>query len=118
MCTDIAQNVIRTLAAEGIVFTEGVFKTLLVQYIRMAQDTISRYHADAAFNGLNFDRHDEESMVAVFSEALRTAYQRFLEDPLGAPLIPNWNRIAAAIPDFLDQLRTAVDEDCLDHAAP
>jgi glucosyl-3-phosphoglycerate synthase len=84
----------------------------------MAQDTISRYHADAAFNGLAFDRHDEESMVAVFSEALRAAYQRFLEDPLGAPLIPNWNRIAAAIPDCLDQLRTAVDEDCLEYAAP
>ena len=117
MCTDIAQSVIRTLAAEGIVFTQGAFQTLLVQYIRMAQDTISRYHADAAFNGLAFDRHDEESMVAVFSEALRVAYQRFLEDPLGAPLIPNWNRIAAAIPDFLDQLRTAVDEDCLEYTA-
>ena len=63
-----------------------------------------RYHADAAINGLAFDRHDEEAMVAVFSEALRMACQRFLEDPLGAPLIPNWNRIAAAIPDFLDQL--------------
>jgi glucosyl-3-phosphoglycerate synthase len=118
MCTDIAQNLIRTLAAEGIVFSEGVFQTLLVQYIRMAQDTILRYHADAAFNGLSFDRHDEETTVAVFSEALRAAYRRYLEDPLGAPLIPNWNRISSAIPDFLDQLRTAVDEDCLAHAAP
>jgi glucosyl-3-phosphoglycerate synthase len=118
MCVDIAQSVVRTLAAEGIVFTEGVFQTLLVQYIRMAQDTITRYHADAAFNGLVFDRHDEESTVAVFSEALRTASQRFLEDPLGAPLIPNWNRIAAAIPDFFDQLRAAVDEDCLEYGAP
>ena len=117
MCTDIAQNLIRTLAAEGIVFTDGLFKTLLVQYIRMAQDTITRYHADAAFNGLAFDRHDEETMVAVFSEALRTAYERFLEDPLGAPLIPNWNRIVAALPDVLDGLRAAVDEDCLASAA-
>jgi glucosyl-3-phosphoglycerate synthase len=117
MCTDIAQNLIRTLAGDGIVFTLGIFQTLLVQYIRMAEDTIRRYHADAAINGLLFDRHDEESMVGVFSEALRTAYQRFLEDPLGAPLIPNWNRIAAAIPDFLDHLRVAVDEDCIEHAA-
>ena len=116
MCTDIAQNLIRTLAAEGIVFTEGLFQTLLVQYIRTAQDTITRYHADAAINDLLFDRHDEETMVAVFSEALRTAYQRFLEDPLGAPLIPNWNRIAAAIPEFLEQLRVAVDEDCIEYA--
>jgi glucosyl-3-phosphoglycerate synthase len=99
-----------------VVFTEGLFQTLLVQYIRTAQDTITRYHADAAINGLLFDRHDEEGMVAVFSEALRTAYQRFLEDPLGAPLIPNWNRIAAAIPDFLEQLRVAVDEDCIHYA--
>ena len=116
MCTDIAQNLIRTLAGEGVVFTLGIFQTLLVQYIRMAEDTIRRYYADAAINGLRFDRHDEESMVGVFSEALRTAYQRFLDDPLGAPLIPNWNRIVAAIPDFLEQLRLAVDEDCIDHA--
>ena len=116
MCTDIAQNLIRTLAGEGIVFTLGIFQTLLVQYIRMAEDTIRCYHADAEINGLRFDRHDEESMVGVFSEALRTAYQRFLDDPLGAPLIPNWNRIIAAIPDFLEQLRMAVDEDCIDHA--
>jgi glucosyl-3-phosphoglycerate synthase len=116
MCTDIAQNLIRTLAGEGIVFTLGIFQTLLVQYIRMAEDTIRSYYADAAINGLRFDRHDEESMVGVFSEALRTAYQRFLDDPLGAPLIPNWNRIIAAIPDFLEQLRMAVDEDCIDHA--
>jgi len=115
MCTDIAQNLIRTLAAEGIVFTEGLFQTLLVQYIRMAQDTIASYHADAAINGLAFDGHGEETMVSVFSGALRTAYVRFLEDPLGAPLIPNWNRIVAAIPDFLEQLRVAVDEDCLEY---
>jgi glucosyl-3-phosphoglycerate synthase len=117
MCTDIAQNLIRTLASEGIVFTEGLFKTLLVQYIRMAQDTITRYHADAAINGLAFDRHDEETMVSVFSGALRTAYQGFLDDPLGAPLIPNWNRIAAAFPDVLEQLRVAVDEDCVECVA-
>ena len=98
-------------------FTEGLFQTLLVQYIRMAQDTITRYHADAAINGLAFDRHDEEGMVAVFAGALRTAYERFLADPLGAPLIPNWNRIASAFPDFLDQLRAAVDEDCIECAA-
>jgi glucosyl-3-phosphoglycerate synthase len=116
MRTDVAQNLIRRLAAEGIVFTEDVFQTLLVQYIRMAQDTITRHHADAAINGLDFDRHDEESMVSVFSGALRMASQRLLADPLGAPPIPNRNRIVAAFPEFLDQLRLAVDEDCLEYA--
>lgn len=116
MCIDIAQNLIRTLAAEGIVFTEGLFQTLLVQYIRTAEDTTSRYHADAAINGLFFDRHDEEGIVAAFAEALREACRRYIDDPLGAPLIPNWNRIAAAAPDCLDQLRNAVDEDNIEYA--
>jgi len=34
-----------------------------------------------------------------------------LTDPLGAPPIPNWNRVVAAIPDFLDRLKAAVDLD-------
>lgn len=116
MCIDIAQNLIRTLAADGVVFSEGLFRTLAVQYIRTAEDTISRYHADAAINGLLFDRHDEEGLVAAFAEALREACRRYLEDPLGAPLIPNWNRIAAAVPDFLEQLKGAVDEDNREYA--
>ncbi len=116
MSIDIAQHLIRTLAAEGIVFTEGLFQTLLVQYIRTAEDTISRYHADAAINGLTFDRHGEEGAVAAFAEALREACRRYIEDPLGAPLIPNWNRIVAAVPDVLDQLRRAVDDDDVEYA--
>jgi glucosyl-3-phosphoglycerate synthase len=116
MCSDIAQALFRTLASEGIVFTEGLFQTLLVQYIRMAEDTISRYHADAAINGLFFDRHAEEGIVAAFAEALRDAIRRYREDPLGAPLIPNWNRIVAAVPDFLEQLLHAVDEDDIEYA--
>lgn len=117
MSIDIAQNLIRTLASEGVVFTEGLFQTLLVQYIRTAEDTISRYHADAAINGLFFDRHDEEGIVTAFAEALREAIKRYREDPLGAPLIPNWNRIVAAVPDFFEQLRHAVDEDDIEYAA-
>jgi glucosyl-3-phosphoglycerate synthase len=111
MCVDITQNLLRTLAAEGIVFTDGLFKTLLVRFIRTAQDTITRYHADAAINSLPFDRHEEEVMVAAFTEAIRIACERFQADPLGAPLIPNWNRIAAAFPTFLDELHQAVIED-------
>ncbi len=111
MCVDIAQNLLRTLAAEGAVFTEGLFRTLSVQYIRTAEDTINRYHADAAINGLAFDRNEEESTVVAFAEGLRLACQRYLEDPLGAPLIPNWNRVVSALPDFYDRLLEAVAAD-------
>lgn len=111
MCVDIGKILFRTLAAEGAVFSEGLFQTLLVQYIRTAQDTINRYHADAMINGLEFERHDEEEAVAVFAQGLRTACRQYTEDPLGIPLIPNWNRVASAIPDFLGLLHEAVERD-------
>jgi glucosyl-3-phosphoglycerate synthase len=34
-----------------------------------------------------------------------------MEDPLGAPMIPNWSRVTSAIPDFLDRLKVAVEQD-------
>jgi glucosyl-3-phosphoglycerate synthase len=111
MCVDIGKILFRTLAAEGAVFSEGLFQTLLVQYIRTAQDTINRYHADAMINGLEFERHDEEEAVAVFAQGLRTACRQYTEDPLGIPLIPNWNRVASAIPDFFGLLHEAVERD-------
>src|SRR5215510_628645 len=77
----------------------------------MAEDTIERYHADAAINGLSFDRHAEESAVELFARGVRMAGEMFLEDPFGIALIPNWNRVAAALPEFLDDLRDAVDAD-------
>ncbi len=111
MCIDIGKTLFRKLASEGAVFSEGVFKTLQVQYIRTAEDTINRYSADAAINSLSFDRHEEETAVAAFAHGLKLAAAQYMEDPLGAPLIPNWNRITSAIPDFLDMLHDAVEQD-------
>ncbi len=111
MCVDVGKILFRTLAAEGVVFSEGAFRALQVQYIRTAQDTINHYHADAAINSLSFDRHEEESAVATFAQGLKMAAAQYMEDPLGAPLIPNWNRITSAIPDFLDMLHEAVEKD-------
>jgi glucosyl-3-phosphoglycerate synthase len=109
MAADIAKSVFRTLAGEGHVFTQDAFRTLQVRYVRMAEDTIHRYYADAMLNGLTFDRHGEELAVAAFANSLRLASQEFLDDPLGLPLIPNWNRVAAAMPDFFDRLKRSVD---------
>jgi glucosyl-3-phosphoglycerate synthase len=77
----------------------------------MAEDTIHRYYADAMLNGLEFDRHAEEVAVATFARSLEQAAAEFLQDPLGLPLIPNWNRVVAAVPDFFDRLLNAVRED-------
>ncbi len=111
MAVDIARNLFRTLTAEGVVFSTGVFRTVLVKYIRTAEDTITRYHADAMIDAIEFDRHEEETAVETFADAIRIASESFIQDPLGTPLIPNWNRITAAMPDFLERLEEAVDLD-------
>jgi glucosyl-3-phosphoglycerate synthase len=109
MASDIAKSLFRTLAAEGLIFTADHFRSLEVRYVRMAQDTIARYYADAMLNGLKFDRNAEELAVAAFARSLRAAANEFIEDPLGLPLIPNWNRVLAAIPEFFDLLEDAVE---------
>jgi glucosyl-3-phosphoglycerate synthase len=111
MAGDIAKSLFRTMAGEGLVFTQDQFRSLQVRYVRMAEDTIKRYYADAMLNGLVFDRHAEELAVSTFAKSLGIAASEFVEDPLGLPLIPNWNRVVAAIPDFFERLRQAVSDD-------
>jgi glucosyl-3-phosphoglycerate synthase len=111
MTVDITKTLFRTLAAEGVVLSEGVFRTLEARYIRTAEDTIVNYHADAMLNGLAFDRHTEEEAVHAFARGLRLAAESYLMDPLGAPLIPNWNRVVAAVPDIFARLGEAVEAD-------
>jgi glucosyl-3-phosphoglycerate synthase len=111
MSVDIAKTFFRILAAEGVVFDSGSMQTLLTRFVRTAEDTITRYHADAMINSLIFDRHEEETAVETFAQALKLAGEEFFADPLGSPLIPNWNRISAALPGFLGALREAVEQD-------
>jgi glucosyl-3-phosphoglycerate synthase len=111
MVVDIASSLIRNLASFGVEFDAGFLNTLSVAYVRLAQDAISRYSDDAALNGLEFDRHEEEQAVETFSRALRAAGLSFVRDPLGAPQIPNWNRVTSALPDFLQSLGDAVEAD-------
>ncbi|MGH9629836.1 MAG: glycosyl transferase, partial [Bryobacteraceae bacterium] len=98
MTFDIAKSLFRTTASEGVVFSSDDFRTLEVRYVRMAEDTIRRFYADAMLNGLKFDLNTEELAVSTFAKSLRQAAQSFSEDPLGTPLIPNWNRVLAAVP--------------------
>ncbi len=114
MVADIAASLIRNLASYGVEFEAGFLNTLIAAYVRTAQDTIARYSDDAALNGLYFDRHAEEVAVETFSGALGAAGLNFVRDPMGAPLIPNWSRVIAALPNFLAGLRQAVEEDALD----
>ena len=111
MSADIAKNLFRNLASEGIDLSESLLKTLKATYLRTAQEAITKYHDDAAINGLDFDRHEEGVAVETFTKGIELANKAFVEDPLRIPLIPNWSRVTSAIPDFLERLKNAVDDD-------
>ena len=111
MTVDICKSIFRTLASEGVIFSDAAFRSLSTTYLRQAEDTIMKYEADAAINGLLFDRHEEAKAVEAFTRAIGMAAQTFMENPMGTPLIPNWNRVTSAIPGILDMLKKAVDED-------
>jgi glucosyl-3-phosphoglycerate synthase len=114
MVVDIASSAIRNLASYGVEFDAGFLNTLTAAYRRTAQDAISSYSDDAALNGLVFERHEEELAVETFTRALRVAGLGFVRDPMDVPQIPNWNRVASALPGFLDELRDAVEADAAD----
>lgn len=111
MIVDIAKSIFRTLATEGVQFSEGFFKTLRNIYLKTAQETIIRYENDAAINSLNFDRHAESLCVEAFTEGIKRAGDVFWQNPSEITLIPNWHRIIAALPDFFDLFKEAVKED-------
>jgi len=111
MSADIAKNLFRNFASEGIDLSESLLKTLKATYLRTAQEAITKYHDDAAVNGLDFDRHEEGVAVETFTKGIELASKAFVEDPLSIPLIPSWSRVTSAIPDFLERLKNAVDDD-------
>ncbi len=108
MAADIAASLFHRMAAEGIKLDAGLFDTLLSAYNRQAEDTLRFYNADSVINGLRYPRHEEESAVSTFVRSIRRAAREYLEDPLSAPLIPNWNRVESALPNFLAELHKAV----------
>lgn len=108
MAVDISKAVFQRMAAEGIKIDTGLLDTLLSSYLRQAEDSLRFYSADAAINGLQYPRHDEESAVTTFVRSIRAAGKAFQDDPLSTPLISNWNRVQSALPTFLDELQEAV----------
>lgn len=111
MSIDITKSIFRTLAQEGVQFSEGLFKTLSNIYLKIAQETVVRYENDAAINGLEFDRHSELGCVDVFSVGIKIAGEAFWQNPSKSNLLPNWSRITAALPDFFRLLQDTVKKD-------
>ena len=111
MSIDISKALFRKLATQGVVFNRGVFRTVKATYYRIALDFIETYYNDAVMNGLEFDRHQEEKAVEMFSQNIMKAGKQFLDKPMEKPFIPSWNRVVSAVPDILERLYDAVEED-------
>ena len=111
MSIDIAKAIYRKLATQGVVFSKEIFRTLKATYYREALDTIEAYYSDACINGLKFDRHLEEQSVELFAQNIIQAGDTFLEKPRETPFMPSWNRVVSAVPEILQDLYDAVEED-------
>jgi len=111
MSTDIAKAIFRKLATNGEVFSSEKIRTIKATYFRMALDFVEIYHNDAFINGLSYDRHSEERAVELFAKNVMRGGEFFLENPMETPFIPSWNRVISAVPNILDQLKIAVEED-------
>ena len=114
MSMDIAKSIFRKLAIQGTVFNQETFRTIKATYYRMALDLVEAHRDNAIMNGLGYDIHQEEVAVELFAENIMEAGKQFLERPMDAPFIPTCNRVVSAIPEILDDLREAVEEDYLE----
>lgn len=111
MAEDIAKVFFRTLASEGAVFTPNHLQSLVGIYRRYTYNITKSHEADAALNGLVYDRHSELLAFESFARSLVRAGETFFDDPLGKPQIPNWNRVAAANESFLQDIISISEED-------
>lgn len=111
MATDIIKALIRKLATDGVIFSPEALRTLKATYYRTALDLVETYNHDARMNGLTTDRHKEEKAVELFASNIIDAGNVFLEKPNVAPFMPSWNRVQAALPDFLMEMQEAVTAD-------
>jgi len=111
MSSDILKTLLRVLIEEEhIKVSRESLISLRVLYQRHAQDAIRKYHADAHFNSLKYDRHYEESMVEKFSRQIMSAGLSYMRKPVGTR-IPDWLRTISARRKMREQLLDIVIED-------
>lgn len=111
MSIDIAAAVFDTLAAEGVILSDALFRSLELAYRRLALDTVRHFEDDSAINGLIYERNAELRAIEAFSQGLKLAVERFSCKTHKTALLPSWSRVVAARPNILNELRAAVEAD-------
>ena len=111
MTGDILKTLLRVLIEEErIEISREFLISLRVLYQRNASDTIRKYHADAHYNNLKYDRHLEEGMVERFNRQIMDAGLRYMRKPVGTR-IPDWLRTISARKKIREQLLEVIIED-------
>ena len=111
MSRDILRSVLRTLTeTEPVTISMDHIHALRVKFRRESQDFIRQYFVDARFNGLAYDRHQEEATVETFESIIIDAGEQYFLDPAGAQ-IPDWTRALSVMPDLRHQLLDATQQD-------
>lgn len=117
MSVDIAKAMYRKLAIQGETFSIDKVRSIKATYYRVALDFVELFEADASMNGLTFDRHAEEEAVELFAANIVKAGEDYRENPMDTPFIPPWNRVVSAVPNVLEDLRLAVEQDMEEFAS-
>ncbi|KYK21888.1 glucosyl-3-phosphoglycerate synthase [Thermoplasmatales archaeon SG8-52-4] len=111
MTGDILKTLLRVLIEEDYIeISRESLISLRVLYQRHAQDCVRKYHADAHFNSLSYDRHLEETMVEKFSQQIMDAGIKYMRKPVGTR-IPDWLRTISARKKIREQLLELVIAD-------
>ncbi|MDB9741688.1 alpha-amylase family glycosyl hydrolase [Akkermansiaceae bacterium] len=113
MSADISLSLFRKMATQGEVFSVEKVRTIKACYYRIALDLVESYHDDAAINGIVYDRHKEGTAIELFAENILKAGDDFFkpEATIKMPFMPSWKRVISAMPNILDRLTIAVEED-------
>lgn len=111
MSMDISKALFKKLATNGVVFDSGIVRTAKASYYRIALDLIDSYANDAAMNGLELDRHEEERAVELFATNILKAGEAFLTSGEESAFTPAWRRVTSIEPTVFKQLIRAVKND-------
>ncbi|UCF12675.1 MAG: hypothetical protein JSW06_00040 [Thermoplasmatales archaeon] len=111
MSGEIFKTLLRVLIEEdNIQISRSFLLSLRVLYQRNAQDCIRKYHADAHINGIDYDRHLEETMAEKFSQEIMVAGNKYMLRPVGTR-IPDWLRTISARKKIREELLNIVMEE-------
>lgn len=111
MAGDIEKSILRNLVEmEGVNISIDFLQSLQVLYRRLGQDYIHSYAGDSLFNHLEYERHQEEKVLGIFSDVILKSGKEYLKSPFGE-LIPNWTRVLSAYPNLRSDLKEAAEKD-------